>query len=136
MHYINPKSTAACIIVKNKKVLLIKRKDNPFIGYWSLPGGHIELFERAEHTIKREIKEELGLIIKPKFFCINQEIFKNVGWHATVFAFTSSKLSGNLKIKKKEIGGAKFFSRAEIKNLKMGFNHKDIINDFFKHAKH
>jgi len=42
--------------------LLIK---NPKFGdYWTIPGGHIELNEKAEEALIREIKEETGLEMK------------------------------------------------------------------------
>src|SRR3989338_8495485 len=67
MKYINPKSTVACILIKGNKILLAKRVRNPFKNYWCLPGGHVELFEKIDVAIKREIKEELNISIKPKF---------------------------------------------------------------------
>ena len=89
MNYINPKSTVACILVKNYKILLAKRVKNPFKNYWCLPGGHVKLFEKIENAIKREIKEELNIKIKPKLFTFDQEVYKNLKWHANVFFFVS-----------------------------------------------
>lgn len=135
MIYINPKSTVACILVKNNKILLAKRVKNPFKNYWCLPGGHVELFEKIENAIKREIKEELNINIKPKFFTFDQEIYKNLEWHANVFFFIS-KLSGHIKINKKELSSYNFFPNSEIRRLKIAFNHKKIITKFFKDAKY
>ena len=133
--YINPKATAGCVITEKDKILLVKRANNPFLGYWGIPGGHIELFERAEVAVKREIKEELNIEIILKFFCIQEEIFKEIGWHAIVFFFTS-KAKGNIKIKKDEITEVKFFPYSEINNLQIAFKHKEIISKYFKDAKH
>ena len=36
---------------------------------WTVPGGHIELGETVEETLKREIKEEIGLEIEPMHAC-------------------------------------------------------------------
>jgi len=43
------------------KVLLIKRKYSPNEGRWALPGGLVELGERVQDAVVREIKEETGL---------------------------------------------------------------------------
>lgn len=43
------------------KVLLIKRKDHPFIGKWALAGGFINPDESAHQAASRELKEETGL---------------------------------------------------------------------------
>ena len=61
IHYQNPKPTATLICVENNKILLVKRAFNPAKGYWSLPGGFIELRETPEDAAKRELKEETNL---------------------------------------------------------------------------
>jgi len=38
----SPKLTVDGIIIKNDKVLLIKRKNEPFKDKWALPGGFVE----------------------------------------------------------------------------------------------
>lgn len=135
MNYINPKSTVACILIKNNKILLAKRVKNPFKNYWCLPGGHVELFEKIDAAVKREIKEELGIKIKPKFLTFDQEIYKNLKWHANVFFFASD-VNGHIRINKNELSGYKFFANSEIKNLKLAFNHKKITLKFFKNGKY
>ena len=52
--------TATFCVLKNKegKIVLIKNDRS-----WGLPGGHIESGEKAEDSIKREIKEEVGVNI-------------------------------------------------------------------------
>jgi nucleoside triphosphatase len=41
-------------------------KDGIFPGKWQNVGGKVELGERVEEAIKREVKEEIGLKVKPK----------------------------------------------------------------------
>ena len=43
------------------KLLLIRRKNHPNIGYWALPGGFVELRENLEDSAKRELEEETGV---------------------------------------------------------------------------
>lgn len=43
------------------KVLLIKRKNHPFINHWALPGGFIDMDEDLETAALRELKEETDL---------------------------------------------------------------------------
>ena len=44
-------------------VLLIKRKIQPFINEWALPGGFVLVHESLEEAIERELKEEAGISI-------------------------------------------------------------------------
>ncbi len=60
----NPKSTATAIVIKDQKVLVLKRNEEPFKGMWDLPGGYANLGETPEDCIKRELVEELGVKIK------------------------------------------------------------------------
>ena len=54
-----PEPIASALIVNSKnEILLVK---SPKWKEYCVPGGHIEIGERIEDTIKREVKEELGL---------------------------------------------------------------------------
>ena len=63
----NPVPTVDFIISKddNSKTLLVRRKNDPFKGMLSIPGGFINEGETAEDAIMREDKEEISLILEP-----------------------------------------------------------------------
>lgn len=50
---------------KIPRVLLIKRKNEPFKGMWAIPGGFLEMEEELEVGAARELYEETGLDIPP-----------------------------------------------------------------------
>lgn len=59
----NPKPVVSAIIKKDDQVLLIKRNGPVYANYWALPGGIIDFLEEPIQAVKREVKEETGLII-------------------------------------------------------------------------
>jgi ADP-ribose pyrophosphatase len=55
---------AGALIVRDGKVLLVKRARPPNQGKWAIPGGLVELGESTREAAVREAKEELGLAIE------------------------------------------------------------------------
>lgn len=57
------------LIIKDNKVLLIKKFGGPYDGKLDLPGGTIEFGERPKDTLKRELMEEVGIeVVKYELF--------------------------------------------------------------------
>jgi ADP-ribose pyrophosphatase YjhB (NUDIX family) len=48
-------------ILRDGRLLLVRRRKPPEAGCWSLPGGRVDFLERAEDAAAREIAEEVGL---------------------------------------------------------------------------
>ena len=60
-YYDNPLPVASNIVMKDRKVLLVKRRNDPFKGLWCLPMGFAESGESIESAALRELEEETGL---------------------------------------------------------------------------
>ncbi len=72
-HY--PEATVGALVVNAKGDVLIVRS-RKWAGRFTVPGGHIELGERAEDAIRREVKEETGLDVEPlKLLLVQQAIY-------------------------------------------------------------
>lgn len=54
------------LILRRDSILLVERGRSPLKGYWSLPGGALELGEHLAQAIEREVLEETGLEVRPK----------------------------------------------------------------------
>ncbi len=59
-----PIPAVAAVMVKDGKLLLIRRAVEPSKGKWSVPGGSIEWGEPLVEALKREVREETGLEIE------------------------------------------------------------------------
>lgn len=55
---------ADAVIIKDGKILLVKRGTQPFLGMWAVPGGRLEGNETLEQCAIRETREESGLEAK------------------------------------------------------------------------
>lgn len=59
-----PAVTVDALVVRESKVLLIKRKNDPFKDMWALPGGFVDYGESTEEAVARELLEETSLNAK------------------------------------------------------------------------
>lgn len=63
------------VLIKDEKILLIKKSRGAYKGMFDLPGGGIEFGEKIEETLKREFIEETGITICSYSFFSNNEYF-------------------------------------------------------------
>ena len=52
------------VLIKDQKILLLKRSVEPFRGCWHLVGGHVQENETLKEALKREFKEETNLDVE------------------------------------------------------------------------
>jgi 8-oxo-dGTP diphosphatase len=125
--YYNRNLTIDALIIRNGKILLVKRKKEPFSNYWALPGGYVDWNETVEKAVLREVKEETGL---------DGKIGKLVGIYseprrhplqliaiAYQVDFTGRTKSGS------DVSECKFFPLTSLPNC-LAFDHKKIIADY------
>jgi len=116
------KVTSSAILVRNNKILVYKRSKSKrcYAGFWDVTGGHVEKGETPEDTLKREVKEELGVdIIDFKFLGVlkddidptSKEIYDNYYFIVTKWKGEIKNLSDEEELKwigKDEIDGFRF----------------------------
>ena len=115
-------------LFKNKvKLLLVKRRYEPFKDKWALPGGFIEIDEELEDAVARELAEETGLVDVP---LEQMHTFGNVGrdprGRQITIVFMGIATEGKERIKAGD--DAKEVKWFDIEKLPkdMGFDHEKI----------
>lgn len=82
-----PEPTVGALIF-NPEGKIFLMKSHKWRNKYVLPGGHIELGEKMESALKREVKEETGLIIYDIEYIFFQEfIFDKLFWKKKHFIF-------------------------------------------------
>lgn len=61
VNFQSPKLVAGCLVVDAGRVLLLRRAIEPRLGYWTFPGGYVDLGEMPEAAALRETVEEVGM---------------------------------------------------------------------------
>ncbi len=113
------------IILRNNKVLLVRRAEEPERGKWCFPGGRIELGETAEEAITREMKEELGIDFKPRFAFYNDSINPSLNSHYIELQFFGG-IDGEIKLNG-ENSEFNWFSCVDALGLPIAFTHRKIL---------
>jgi nucleoside triphosphatase len=82
-----PEATVGALVVNSAGEVLIVRSSK-WNDKYTVPGGHIELGERAEDAIKREVKEETGLDVEvEKLLLVQQAIYPEHYYRHEHFVF-------------------------------------------------
>lgn len=120
----------SAIILKNNKILLIKRSREPFKDYWSF----ISVQGAFKHTnnplkaVKLEVKYDINSMFIGKFFSCS---YTNFGV-PTITLFFIGRIKGDLKINEKYVKNIKWLSLKEASKIKLAFEHNKIINKLTK----
>lgn len=122
-----PRLTVDAIIVRDEKILLIKRGHEPYRGYWALPGGFVEWGETVEEALKREVLEETGLDVEiKKLVGVYSEPDRDPRGHSISIAYTCESTEG-MERYGDDACDVRWFP---VENIpKLGFDHEKMISD-------
>ena len=127
MKYKIPGITADGILLKDKQILLIQRKNEPFKGKWALPGGFVEYGEKTEDTVVREVFEETGLKTKIHGLAgVYSDPKRDPRGHTITVVYILGRSGGKLKAGD-DASDVKFFKINKLPVL--SFDHNVIINE-------
>jgi 8-oxo-dGTP diphosphatase len=123
----NPALTVDAVIVKGKKIVLIKRQREPYRGQYALPGGFVEYGETVEAALRREVREETGLVVKIKSLIgVYSDPDRDPRGHVISVAFAADIIGGTLAAG----SDARDATLCDIAALPpLAFDHAQIISD-------
>jgi ADP-ribose pyrophosphatase YjhB (NUDIX family) len=132
--YRNPTPTVDTIIQRDSRILLVKRKNDPFKGYLVLPGGFVNEGERVEDAAKREVKEETSLNIELlDILGVYSDPARDPRGHMMSTVFIAKISSHNDKVDavaQDDAAAIEWISLEVIDTRNVGFDHKRIISDY------
>ncbi|KQX34890.1 hypothetical protein ASD04_16035 [Devosia sp. Root436] len=117
-------NAASVALVRDGKVLLIKRAYAPYQHLWTLPGGRIEPGETIEQCATREISEEVGLTIRNPRPVLVQPLGRDGTFRLAVFA--TRDFSGQLRASD-EIADHKWLDPAALIALRTTSRLDDVL---------
>ncbi|HEX9896207.1 MAG TPA: NUDIX hydrolase [Dehalococcoidales bacterium] len=97
-----PMVGVGALILKERRMLLVKRSKEPSKGLWSIPGGRLELGETIEEAVKREVLEECGVQIDiVRILDVMDNILRDddgrISYHFVLIDVLANYLSGEPK---------------------------------------
>ena len=132
----NPTPTVDTIIQKDSQILLIKRKNEPFKGYFALPGGFVNEGERVEDAAKREAEEETSLDIKLiDILGVYSDPDRDPRGHIMSTVFIGKILHSNGKVEalaQDDAAAINWINLEEVEKISLAFDHKKILSDYKK----
>lgn len=133
--YTKPASTVDLIVPFHQGIVLIQRKNEPFKGFWALPGGFLDYgAETLEEAACRELQEETGLKTQTGNLAlvgVYSEPDRDPGDHVISHVYYVKKLEGQL-CAADDAYDAKVFS---ILPDNLAFDHARILHDFLQKQK-
>ncbi len=131
--YRNPTPTVDAIIHnKENKILLVKRKKDPYKNYLSLPGGFVNYGETVEDSVKREIQEETSLIIEPiEILGVYSDPNRDPRGHVMSIVFICLSLENESEKAGDDAIELCWIDAKEIIEQNLAFDHKVILQDYF-----
>lgn len=122
--YFNPAPCNAVILENEKgEILLVKRKLAPGRGKWSLPGGFVDPGENLEESVKREMKEELGLaVVMGGIVGVYHDSYRYQGYnYPTIGTVVTAKVLEGKEKPADDVSGCQFVARGQILGLELAF---------------
>jgi 8-oxo-dGTP diphosphatase len=126
-----PYLAVSAAIVRDGKVLVVRRAHKPALNLYTLPGGVVETGETLTEAVVREVREETSLEVVPVALAGHREAIMRdrdgkVERHFVILCFAARWHSGRLVLNE-ELDDARWLPPAEIAGLRTTEGLAEII---------
>ena len=124
-----PALTVDCVLFDvHGRVLLIRRKNEPFKGGYALPGGFVDVGESVEDACRREVLEETGLTVKDlRLIGVYSDPRRDPRGHTVSAAFLASLDEPTTPKAGDDAAAAEWV--ADWRGQTLAFDHAQILDD-------
>jgi 8-oxo-dGTP diphosphatase len=116
-----PILAVSAAIVRDGKVLIVRRARPPAAGVYTLPGGGVEVGETLVEAVMREVREETSLIVEPVALAgyreaIGRDAGGRVERHFVILPFAARWIAGEPALNE-ELSEARWLEPAAVAGL-------------------
>ena len=117
-----PYLAVSAAIIRDDKILVVRRARRPALGVYTFPGGAVEVGETLAEAVAREVLEETALSIEPVALAGHREAIirdkqGQVERHFVILCFAARWLAGETQLNE-ELDDARWVDPAEIAGLR------------------
>ena len=117
-----PYLAASAAIIRDGKVLVVRRARNPALHLYTLPGGAVETGETLRQAVIREVLEETALTVEPVALAGYREVIVpdaqgRIERHFVILSFAARWLNGE-PVLNDELDDARWLDPAELQGLR------------------
>ncbi|MEI8275488.1 MAG: NUDIX hydrolase [Hyphomicrobiales bacterium] len=126
-----PFLAVSAAIMRDGKVLAVRRARQPALNLYTMPGGVVEIGETLTEAVKREVREETALEIDPVALAGHREAILRDGEglvqrHFIILCFAARWLSGEPALNE-ELDDARWLTLAELSALRTTEGLSEIV---------
>jgi 8-oxo-dGTP diphosphatase len=134
-----PFLAVSAAIVRDGKILVVRRARAPAHGLYTLPGGVVEVGETLVEAVAREVREETGMTVEPVALAgfreaVARDAQDRVERHFVILCFAARWQSGE-PVLNEELDEARWLDPAELAGLKTTAGLAEIVATAFERLK-